>query len=93
MRGFLARIRRTLLPDTGPWRTRERVTAEQLINAFSTDWCDRTREQKRLTAPYALGWEEGYAAAYRQFLAMGRVTLPPGVSQASYDIEKLMKSK
>jgi hypothetical protein len=49
------------------------VTAEQLSQAFNTDWSDRTREQKRLTAPYALGWEEGYAAAYRQFATTGRV--------------------
>jgi hypothetical protein len=37
-------------------------------------WNQRTREEKRLTAPYALGWEEGHAAAYREFVVNRRVT-------------------
>lgn len=54
---------------------------EVLRNLAHTDdakarpWNDRTREERRLTAPYALGWEEGYDAAYRLFLDLGEV--PP----------------
>lgn len=42
-------------------------------DAKDRPWHNRSREEKRLTAPYALGWEEGYEAAYRLFLDEGEV--------------------
>lgn len=39
-------------------------------------WDSRTREEKRQSAPYALGWEEGYVAAYQIFLNDGVVPHP-----------------
>lgn len=36
-------------------------------------WHHRTREEKLATAPYSLGWEDGYNAAYRAFEKHGAV--------------------
>ena len=83
MRGFLSRIRRVLCPGTTVWLQRDRTSVKWLLNALSTPWEDRTREQKRLTAPYALGWEEGYAAAYAEFRASGRVAPLPNKRTAT----------
>lgn len=42
-------------------------------DARAKTWSDRTRDERRQTAPYTLGWEEGYDAAYRLFLDLGEV--------------------
>ena len=36
-------------------------------------WHHRTRAEKLATAPYSLGWEDGYNAAYRAFERHGVV--------------------
>lgn len=36
-------------------------------------WHHQTREEKLSSAPYSLGWEEGYAAARRAFARTGSV--------------------
>lgn len=36
-------------------------------------WHHRTRAEKLATAPYSLGWEDGYNAAFRVFARTGKV--------------------
>jgi len=55
------------------WLTLADLPVPKPETVVSIYWEDRSREQKRITAPYALGWEEGFQAAYRLFLVTGQV--------------------
>lgn len=60
-----------------PIRTKQGPGSAHAVRPIYIDdinWDDRTREEKRVTAPYALGWEEGHAAAYREYVVRGRVS-------------------
>lgn len=53
----------------GPTATERSLVKEPLRKL----WHHRTREEKMQTAPYSLGWEDGYNAAYRAFEKHGAV--------------------
>lgn len=52
---------------------KKQPSSASLMRAASLSYDDRTREQKLLTAPYALGWDEGYDAAYKSWKTHGFV--------------------
>lgn len=68
MNGLLNVIRSVLFP------TQTNVSFDSTYALSEKPWNQRTREEKRLTAPYALGWEEGYRRAYQQYRDFGEVT-------------------